>query len=796
MARQIILNGTVANDGTGDTLRATADKINSMTEELYGSNNFGSIAVSGQTTVDAVTLSDTLTLAQGNNVTITTNNSTRTVTIDVKTSVAGSNGVNSTGGNTGGGTGGGSNNLGGGGGTGTGTGSGGTGGGSGSTGGTGGNSGNGNPGGSGGSVDAGGGTGGSNSGPGNGGGVDIGGGESGDGDPGGSIHVPGGGTGDDMSLENPGGDITIGDPTNPGVTVPPVGDGPVVVGNPDQPAEFYTGLNEWELTYTGSDGKLDSSQYLKVTADADDTEGKSLHLHTALYDTGGGSKIQSTIYFVDDVPAGQRGGYSTETANTHRAASLRFVKQSLGQGLIFSPFSNYNDGAFHNKGGVAVWRTTYGALPATKVTLNDDAVGPSIHGLYLGSGAIGFFQDLTGGETPDTDGLTYVVLPGIPDGSGVNKVGQIFANPYRNRNEAGTSGVPYFGLGWKQSTQLGSYSTIEEAERIPGNEVITWHTTNRVGIMNTNPNWTLTVNGDIAFTKTLRVGVSENAGNVGEILTSTGPNTAPIWSTTTSASYNISAETATAGAYIRLNGSDATTDDIKLASGNNVTITRTDANTITIDASATGNSYNVSAETASAGAYLRLNGSDGTTDDIKLASGNNVTVLRTDANTITISSALTTYNVSAETATGGAYIYLNGSDNTTDNVKIASGNNVTVVRTDANTITINAEGDVLYNAGTHSSNGTLYLDRNNGTIQKVTLTSNVADIVISNITTAKSFTIIFTQDATGGRTMTAPAAFKFASNVKTLSIAANSIDMLNMFYDGSTYYCTLTTGYA
>ena len=54
------------------------------------------------------------------------------------------------------------------------------------------------------------------------------------------------------------------------------------------------------------------------------------------------------------------------------------------------------------------------------------------------------------------------------------------------------------------------------------------------------------------------------------------------------ATYGISAETVTGGANLRLTGSDASTDDVKLAAGSNVTITRTDANTITIAATASG----------------------------------------------------------------------------------------------------------------------------------------------------------------------------------------------------------------
>jgi hypothetical protein len=54
------------------------------------------------------------------------------------------------------------------------------------------------------------------------------------------------------------------------------------------------------------------------------------------------------------------------------------------------------------------------------------------------------------------------------------------------------------------------------------------------------------------------------------------------------ATYSISAETTTGGANLRLTGSDASTDDVKLAAGSNVTITRTDANTITIASTASG----------------------------------------------------------------------------------------------------------------------------------------------------------------------------------------------------------------
>lgn len=74
---------------------------------------------------------------------------------------------------------------------------------------------------------------------------------------------------------------------------------------------------------------------------------------------------------------------------------------------------------------------------------------------------------------------------------------------------------------------------------------------------------------------------------LGEVLTWDGTEwvNAPVDNGT---SYTVAAIATTGGAFIRLSGSDSTTDDIKLAEGANVTITRTDANTIEISASGGG----------------------------------------------------------------------------------------------------------------------------------------------------------------------------------------------------------------
>ena len=97
----IVISGqtTVAADSTNDTLtlvggagivltsNAGSDTV-TITNSSLGANAFGSIAVSGQTTVAADSTGDTLTLVGQNGVTITTNAGSDTVTIDGHTSYA------------------------------------------------------------------------------------------------------------------------------------------------------------------------------------------------------------------------------------------------------------------------------------------------------------------------------------------------------------------------------------------------------------------------------------------------------------------------------------------------------------------------------------------------------------------------------------------------------------------------------------------------------------------------------------------------------------------------------------
>jgi hypothetical protein len=74
------------------------------------------------------------------------------------------------------------------------------------------------------------------------------------------------------------------------------------------------------------------------------------------------------------------------------------------------------------------------------------------------------------------------------------------------------------------------------------------------------------------------------------------------------------------------------------------------------------------------------------------------------------------------------------------------------------------------------------------------LTGNIVLSTLASAVAGTSMVIILTQDATGGRTLT--STMKFAGASKTLSTAASAIDIMSVFYDGTTYYATLSKGYA
>jgi hypothetical protein len=122
--------------------------------------------------------------------------------------------------------------------------------------------------------------------------------------------------------------------------------------------------------------------------------------------------------------------------------------------------------------------------------------------------------------------------------------------------------------------------------------------------------------------------------------------------------------------------------------------------------------------------------------------------------------------------------------------------NGTVGATTANTgafttLTFKNPIEAIYDLGT--TGGTVAPDPGNGSVQKITLNSALTINAFTNPTAGESLTLIIY----GGTAYTSiTSTMKFAGGVKTLTGTAGCIDILSIYYDGTTYFASLGKGFA
>jgi hypothetical protein len=75
-----------------------------------------------------------------------------------------------------------------------------------------------------------------------------------------------------------------------------------------------------------------------------------------------------------------------------------------------------------------------------------------------------------------------------------------------------------------------------------------------------------------------------------------------------------------------------------------------------------------------------------------------------------------------------------------------------------------------------------------GSVMQVTLAGNRTMAAPTNHVAGGTYTAIIKQDATGSRTMTWSAVFKFAGGSKTLTTTANATDVATFVSDGTNLY--------
>jgi hypothetical protein len=129
--------------------------------------------------------------------------------------------------------------------------------------------------------------------------------------------------------------------------------------------------------------------------------------------------------------------------------------------------------------------------------------------------------------------------------------------------------------------------------------------------------------------------------------------------------------------------------------------------------------------------------------------------------------------------------YLNGVINLLANT--TNANNFS-----ASNVSLSRFQETVYSIG--STSGTITPDFNNGSIQNMTLTGNITMNSLGNAIAGRSMTLILTVGGTGSYTLT--SSMKFLNGYKTLSSGVGAIDIISVFYDGGTYYASLTNGYS
>ena len=126
---------------------------------------------------------------------------------------------------------------------------------------------------------------------------------------------------------------------------------------------------------------------------------------------------------------------------------------------------------------------------------------------------------------------------------------------------------------------------------------------------------------------------------------------------------------------------------------------------------------------------------------------------------------------------------------------ITTGNIANINSTTGNIANVNLVkfGETVV-AGGSTGAATITPNAAAGTIFNYSLTGNITINSLGNAVAGTGVTLILTQDATGNRTLT--STMKFLGGTKTLSTAASSIDIMSVFYDGTTYYASLGKGFA
>ncbi|WKW35115.1 hypothetical protein [Phage DSL-LC06] len=197
--------------------------------------------------------------------------------------------------------------------------------------------------------------------------------------------------------------------------------------------------------------------------------------------------------------------------------------------------------------------------------------------------------------------------------------------------------------------------------------------------------------------------------------------------------------------------------------------------TIDFDGSDANTTYTINAAADGSNVNFNLAGNDASTDTIQFVAGSNITLSTDSAGAITIAATDTGITDIVQDTTPQLGGTLDGQGNEINNVILEDYK------------------ETIYTGG--STTGTITPDVVNGNVQSITLSGNITFNAFANPETGQSMTLIVKQPASGGP-YTLTSTMKFAGGTKTLSTAANAIDIISIVYDGTNYYASLGTNFS
>ena len=238
---------------------------------------------------------------------------------------------------------------------------------------------------------------------------------------------------------------------------------------------------------------------------------------------------------------------------------------------------------------------------------------------------------------------------------------------------------------------------------------------------------------------------------------------------------SIGATTASTGAFTTLTASGAVTLSpasaavaISPTGTGTVAISPAGALTINPTTASTINNTSIGATTASTGRFTTV-----------------TSTIATGTAPFTVASTTNVANLNASSLNGATFASPGAIGGTTK----AAGTFTTMT---ADTAVLDDIRETVFSGGT--TTGTITPDAANGSVQTLTLTGNITLNAFSNPVSGQTITFVITQSASGNNTLT--STMKFAGGSKTLSTAANAIDVLTVSYIGTTYYASLSKAFA